>query len=265
MNALQKIEPSQQHLTGPATWEAAKYWADLASKFQHASVAAQVMAGFVLNELHKAHGIKPGARTDLNLPTELGGSEAPKSWPDLVKDQAGVSDETARKWMGMADGVKKKWKKLAPQDRLKELMAVSPSAWTDKDMKLVCDSLHKVTDGKSQLDFMRELGLAKKPPGNPNATGGTARKLTTAELSAQARAQALEDSGRLGAVLKSSNANFFLLTEVNDLELDAQISVLEFALHLRRLWAKTPKVKRDAKVIESLIQADDPMGQSATK
>ena len=259
MNALQKINPEQQHLTGPATWDTVKYWADLSSKFQHASVAAQVMAGFALNELHKRHAIKPGARTDLNLPNDSGGSEAPKSWPDLVKEQAGISDDTARNWMHMAEGVKAKWKKLAPQDRLKALMAVSPSQWSEKDMKLVCDSLHKVTDGKSQLDFMRELGLAKKPQGNPNATGGTARKLTTAEAATKAKEQALEDSGRMGHAVKNSNANFFLLTEVNNMELDAQISVLEFALKLRRLWAKTPKAKRDAKTIEAMIQAESPL------
>lgn len=256
MNALQKINPEQQHLTGPATWDTVKYWADLSSKFQHASVAAQVMAGFALNELQKTHGTKPGKRTD--LATSPNDSER-LNWSDLVKEQAGISDDTARNWMHMAKGVKAKWKKLAPQDRLKALMAVSPSQWSEKDMKLVCDSLHKVTDGKSQLDFMRELGLAKKPRGNNDPTPGPARKLTTAELSDQAKAQALEDSGRMGQVVKNSNANFFLLTGGNDMELDAQISVLEFALKLRRLWAKTPKAKRDAKTIEAMIQAESPL------
>jgi hypothetical protein len=104
---LQTISAPKE-ISGPATWDTVKYWATLAGKFQHASVAAQVMCGFALAELKKTHGIKQGKRTDLQLPDQSGSStptEA-KSWPELVTEHAGISDDTAGKWMKMADGVK---------------------------------------------------------------------------------------------------------------------------------------------------------------
>lgn len=123
------------------------------------------------------------------------------------------------------------------------------------------EPLLKIIEGKTQSQLFLEFKNVDKD-GNPLGRGGApgrARKLTTAEQSDKARAQALEDSGRMGYAVKSSNANFFLLTADNDLELDAQISVLEFALKLRRLWSRTPKAKRDAKVIEAMIQAESPL------
>ena len=249
---LQTIPTVQSGVTTAAAWDTVKYWATLAGKFQHASVAAQVMCGFALTELKKKHGIRQGKRTDLQLPDQSGSSP---SWETLVEQYAGISDDTAGNWMKMSDGIKSRWKKLAPQEKLKELMAVPPSQWSEDDTKLVSDSLHEVTDGQTQTDFMRELGLAKKKPGNPNATGpsGPQKKLSTAEAAAEMRRIALEDSGRMGMVINASNRNFVLLTDVNDLEVDAQIAVLEFALKLRKKWLAIPKGKRDAKEIEAMI------------
>jgi hypothetical protein len=252
-----KLQPisTPKEITGPATWDSVKYWSDLAAKFSHASVAAQVMCGFALNELKKTHGITKGKRTD--LPHGAGSSETPKSWPDLVMEHAGISEDTAGRWMKMADGVKGKWKKLAPQDQLKQLMAVPPSQWKEEDTKLITTSLHKIADGQTQTEFMRELGLAKKKPGNTTAhttAPEPKKKLSTAEAAEQLRALALEDSGRMGAAINASNRNFFLLTETSDTEIDAQIAILDFALKLRRKWVATPKAKRDAKEIEAMMK-----------
>lgn len=247
---LQTIPTIQSGVTAAATWDAVKYWAVLAAKFSHASVAAQVMAGFTLNELKKAHNIKPGNPHHGELPNGL----VIKSWPELVAEHAGISDETARNWMKMADGVKSRWKKLAPQEKLKALMSVPPSAWSEDDTKLVSDSLHKVTDGQTQTDFMRELGLAKKKPGNPNAGNhehGKKKKLTTAEAAAEIERMAMEDSGLMGKWVNASNRSF---VNVSDLEITAQCALLEEALKLRNKWLATPKAKRDAKDVEAALR-----------
>ena len=260
MNALQIINQQEKHLAGPATWDAVKYWADLSAKFSHASVAAQVMAGFALNELHKAHEIKPGKpknsekANELKLPNDSVITNLNKSWPDLVKEQAGISADTARNWMNMAQGVKARWKKLAPQDRLKALMAVSPSQWSDKDMKLVCDSLHKVTDGKSQLDFMRELGLAKKAQGS-GATGrapgeGGRRKLSISEQAELLKTLAVEDWAGIVELLKGYRGKF---TVLKDDSVQAQMAVLERHLKARRAWLNQPRNNRVASSIEDIF------------
>lgn len=166
------------------SWDAVRYWVGMSVRLQQANLACQVMAGFALKELHDSLKMRPGRRTDLaNLPNDSAGSalnlpndsvgsknaaqpSQPMSWPDLVKREAGVSDDTARNWMKMADGVKRQWKKLPIRDRLNTLMSVPPSQWQDTDAKLISDAVHKATDGRTQLEFMWELGVAKKPQGS---------------------------------------------------------------------------------------------------
>lgn len=256
--SLTKYNPNDLTTTdAPASWDAVQYWANVAARFQQASLAAQVMAGFALAELRKAHAIKPGNPTGKNQHT---GEELPhdvvipETWPDLVEKHAGISDETARRWIAMAEGIKARWKKLAPQARLKQLMSVPVNDWTDDDSKLVAESLHKVTDGQSQLVFMRELGLAKERQG-AGATGGVGapgqkKNLTMAEEVSLRREQAARDWHGLSVILQAYTDKFLLL---NDDDVTAQIALLEQALTARKTWLKQPVGRRDAEAITALF------------
>ena len=266
MSKLQKLAPQELSPAtvtapaagAPATWDQVRYWANIATKFQQASLAAQVMAGFELAELKKEHGFQRGGDRRSN-PNDLGlKTSGASTWEELCREKVGISDETARNWINMADGIRARWKKLAPEARLKELMAAPISHWSDSDVKLVEESLHKVTDGATQLEFMRELGLAKQKSGNPDggAHGKGSRKLTTEEQVIKGKQIALEDSGVMGRSIAASNRNFFIC---GDNEVDIQISVLEFALKIRRKWQNTPAAKRnDALVseIEELVRKE---------
>ena len=64
MSNITKYNPTKVQTS---SWEGVRYWAGTATKGAMVFVAAQVMAGFTLNDLHKTRGIKPGARTDLVL------------------------------------------------------------------------------------------------------------------------------------------------------------------------------------------------------
>lgn len=156
------------------TWDAVRYWIAMSERFARASLASQVMAGFSLLELHASLKMRSGRRTDLlNLPNDLVGSipsqQSPQShsWPALVKSHTGLSDETARNYMKMATGVKKRWADLPIRDRLHTLMSVPASQWQEEDAKLITEAVHKATDGLTQMDFMWSLGLAKKPGSGP--------------------------------------------------------------------------------------------------
>jgi hypothetical protein len=152
--------------------------------------------------------------------------------------------------MWMAQGIKAKWKKLAPEARLKELMAVPPALWSEEDTKLVTDSLHKATDGMTQIEFMRELGVAKLPPGNHNAHGKGRRKLSFGEQVELLKLQAMEDGKSLERDLQAYATKFCLLT---DMDVAVQIGVLDTALKARRAWLKQPKNARDIKAIEAVL------------
>lgn len=255
MQTLTKYNPNAvAEVNAPASWEQVKYWADVAGKFQQASLAAQVMAGFALAELRKIHGTNQGKRRDLTSPND---SEK-LDWPDLVAKEAGISDDTARNWINMAEGIKSRWKTLSPQARLRELMSVPVADWTVEDTKVVSDALYKVTDGSTQLEFMRELGLAKAKSGNPNggAHSTGSRKLSLAEQEAKARELALEDSGHMGSWISASNKSFVLC---EDHEIQVQIAFLEFALKVRHKYLNTPKAKRGEALIaeiQELVRKD---------
>jgi hypothetical protein len=268
--SLAKIDHSKA-MTAAPSWERVSYFADLAAKFQHASTAAQVMAGFDLLDLRKLHG-NQGKRTDVIDVSKMSEREFKKAldkvapdgkagtspsnlekldWPDAVKKYAGVSDETARSWMKMAEGIRSKWKKLAPQERLQQLMSVAPSEWSEKDTKLVYDSLSKVCDGKTQIDFLRELGLAKKAPGNPNAKGSADKKnLSLSEQTALRKKQAAEDWAAVDRLLLTHRDKFTLLP---DGDIEAQIATLELHLKARKEWLKNSVGKRDAKAITEMF------------
>ncbi len=148
------------------------------------------MAGFALAELHEKHGIKRGG--DRAKPNDSG-----LLWSDLVKQKCGISDDTARNWMGMAKEAAKRLKKLNldGQVTFRELMELPVDQWTDEQMTIVTSAIAKLTDGKTQLDFMRELGLAKKPIGHglKNSKRGTGGKGGDDEKEA-------EDSPELAAI-----------------------------------------------------------------
>lgn len=256
-------------LDGPATWDTVKYWADLAAKFQHASVAAQVMAGFGLLELRKEFGTNPGKRTDLaarcdttsphdaeRLDQGISNSSSENdslNWPARVEKFAGISDDTARRWMLMASGIKARWKKLAPQARLKELMTVPPSQWNEADTKLVTDSLHKVADGSTQIDFMRELGLAKEKSGGPGrepGCDGIKKKLTLSEEAALRQELAAKNWHGIDQGLAAYKDKFTCLT---DADVTAQVARLEQALTARKDWLKQPLDARDPLAIERMF------------
>jgi hypothetical protein len=260
-------------LNGPATWDTVKFWADTAAKLGHAFTAAQVMAGFALIELRKAHG-NQGKRTDIVpidaskmsdkdfkkvldkvAPTD-GPATSPSNleklnWPDAVKKHAGVSDETARTWIKMAEGVRAKWKKLAPQEQLKQLMSVPPGDWTEKETKLVCESVQKATDGMSQTEFLRELGIAKKAPGNLNAKGGSKKKLSMSEEVELRKRQAAAQWDAISRMLDAYRDKFVLLSDADVL---AQMDVLELALRGRRKWVTPAIGKRDSNAIAELFK-----------
>ena len=253
MNELQKSDSLLPNkITG--TWNGARQWMSAASLMEQGKLFCQVMVGFELIELHKKHGVTHGDNQHDGRTSHDGKS----TWDEILQSETGMSTSTAYRFMDMAKAAAPRLKKL-PELRQFDPLAKPLALLTAPQKEALTTGVRKLTDGKTQKEFGEQLGLWKKPPGNPDATGGEARKLTTAEQSDKARDKALKDSGRMGLAIKESNANFFLLTDTNDLELDAQIAVLEFAIKLRKLWSRTPKAKRDAKVIESMIQHESPL------
>jgi hypothetical protein len=235
----------------PAGWSAVRQYVDMAEKFTRCQLACQVMAGFELNELHKVLGIRHGKRTDLTSPIVGEVNLKPLSWPDLVKREAGISEQTSRNWMAMATAVKPRLKKLKGSDRLRALLQQHPSEWTKDDTELMRAAVHKITDGKTQTDFLEELGLAKKPQGSGAVGGyhpsGAQPQGPEAQLEA-AKLQAIKDWGSIDEDILRYAAKFCLLT---DPQIEAQIVILKAALEARQTWLKAPDAERDPQAVKA--------------
>lgn len=126
-----------------------------------------------------------------------------------------------------------------------------------EELRGLLGAIRDTMNGKQMTAFCRGIGRIRDAV-KPGENSTPDKKLSTAEAASRLRQMALEDSGRMGAAIRASNRNFVLLTETNDLEVEAQCSVLEFALKLRRKWLAAPKGKRNAKEIEAAIIADEP-------
>lgn len=234
-------------------WNKVREGVQMAIKAEHLKLASQVMVGFFLAELKKDLGIKRGGLRQSN-PNHLGliGEAAPMAWPVAVKINAGISDETASNWMKMAEGVKKRFKDLPEAERFRELVLTPPSQWSTDDRLLLEDKLRQITDGRSQMEFMFECGLTKKPKAKGGARDQTRKVLTPGEELAEARRLAEADWVEDERALEAYHAKFTLL---DDSLVDAQIAALQRHIEARMMWLRMPQTKRDPQAIEKFLKA----------
>lgn len=149
------------------SWETAARFVDAAKRFEHGAVACRVMAGLVLLELRKEHGTNQGARRDLaTSPNDL----EKLNWPDLVRRELGVSDQTASNWMRMADAARSRLVADDVAGVFRQLLETPLAQLSDDQAKALSTGVEQLVDGRSQLDFMASLGLLAPPP----AKGGDA-------------------------------------------------------------------------------------------
>jgi hypothetical protein len=251
--ALAKMEPkpSKSPVAVLGTWDRCRQWLEAAKMFEQGKLFSQVMGGFELLALHKAHGVKAGNRVDLvshNLPQDVGGSKL--SWPELVKKEAGISDQTAYRYMEMAKAAAPRLKKL-PELKGLDILGIPLATLPEPAKEALEKGVRKLTDGKSQTDFFAELyKQGGKGTGRPPGCDNTPKKLTLSEEVAIRKAKALQDWTDLAKQFAPYKDQFTLLT---DDDVTAQIALLEQALKARQAWLKQPANKRDPKAIEELF------------
>lgn len=228
-----------------------------------ASLAMQVMAGFELLELHKKSPYRHGGkRQKPELQTvpessprvsdlKQGPYDGCHTWAEFCGVACGISPDTARAWMAMAEAVKPRLKKLQGFGGLiRELLTRPVSDLSADQTQLLTDAVSKITDGRTQLDFLSELGLVKRP-GNPNLGGATAgqRKGKGVIDDETVKSAAREEWDIAQKALIGQGMNFTVLP---DSVVEGQIECLMRALHARREWIKTPLPKRNPALVAAL-------------
>ncbi len=229
-------EPIIGDVTVPSDWGAIRKYAEAARQFGRAQVACQVMAGLGLLELRKQHAPRRGRRA--------AHAEGKASWDDVVAEHAGIGKDTATIWMKMAEVVRPRLRKMSGAGELfREILRRPIGELTESQQLLLQDAVHKVTDGYSQLEFLRELGICTQPAGHGakgGDLGGRKPKAGAPEDGAEAKL-ARDDWAKVFETLDASRANFAALP---DHEVEAQIAELDLAIRARRAWLRVPKAER---------------------
>ena len=260
MNIPATKPDSKSNVIITATWDGVRHWLNAAKMFEQGKLFSQVMTGFELLALKKAHGVVNGNNQHEGRVSQNG--KPTDDWETILQKEAGLAQTTAYRYMDMAKAAAPRLKKL-PALKNFDPFTTPLAKLPDTQRAAMETAVKKLTDGKTQTDFFEEL--YKQASGNPNAKpGGPKTKPTTAEQAEAAFKIAMENSGWMGKAITASNKDFFLTTRENDLEIDAQIAVLEFALKLRTKYRNTPKAKREAVVADILneIAQNDPLRNS---
>jgi hypothetical protein len=209
-------------------------------EFERASTAGKVLAGINLRHLHAHYvgdrnpkGGRPRRKPDANGFT----------WPSYLIERFGISDETASRWMKMADAVES-IAELEGLD-LRTICEKLPWNWTPEESALIDVTVHALCEDKTQrellqADFLAMLGY--KAPEKPNSSNNPFGKNGGKKRPAANRAELLrerQEAARLilmgtitpGRVEQGSVAMFmenFINTAGADLEALPKIEMKDF-------------------------------------
>lgn len=247
-----------------------RQYATQSDRFARASLAMQVMAGFELLEI-KAQSpyTRGGRRTPKSNPHDAGltknaqdsallAKTAPSNpfegwptWETFLHQALGISADTAGRWMAMAENARHRLKKLDGWGALvRDLMERPIADLNPEEVDVLSRAVAKITDGRTQLDFLAELGIVKRP-GNPALGGNTGgRPAASGVIDDDAiKRAAIEDWATVDRGIRGGGMGFTVLT---DAEIEAQIELLTRAVRVRREWIASPVSARNPHTIQTL-------------
>lgn len=239
LRVLRQLDAAPVEIT--ATWDGARRWLEQTKIASQIALACQVMLGLELIAIRESVGETRGRR---------GGAE---TFEDVAKQEIGLGRSTIFKIMAMAEACVPRLRKHSAALRGFDPFSQPLSAMPANQMAALSDAVHKLTDGLTQTDFLVELGLAKAPQGS-GATGGYRGRKPPASVEEQAalRAQtAREDWVHIERCLASAGTGFLLL---DDLEVRAQMDVLEAHLRARKTWVSATRDKRRPDDVEAILR-----------
>ena len=154
----------------------------------------------------------------------------------------------------MAEAARPRLKKLDGWgDLVRDLIERPITELSNEECETLAKAVAKLTDGRTQLDFMQELGLVKKP-GNAAlggaTTGGGRKPVGLLDEDAIAKA-ARADWDLCAKSLVTIGATFTVLP---DPEIEAQIELLHRAVAGRRKWLSVGTLRRGAAIVDEIAR-----------
>lgn len=266
--AIRAVTTGEQGVGGSI--DLLRQYATQSDRFARASVAMQVMAGFQL-ALIKAESpyTRGGRRTPKSNPHDAGLTENAQNSTVLVKtEQAnpfegwstweaflqgvlGISADTAGRWIAMAENARPRLKKLDGWGSLvRDLIDLPIASLNPDEVDVLSRAVAKITDGRTQQDFLHELGIVKRP-GNPKLGGNTGGRPSASGVidDDTIKASAIEDWATIERGIVGGGMSFTVLT---DTQIEAQIEWLSRAIRVRREWLGATSALRTTATIQTL-------------
>jgi hypothetical protein len=266
--AIRAVTTGEQGVGGSI--DRLRQYATQSDRFARASLAMQVMAGFELLEI-KAQSpyTRGGRRTPKSNPHDAGltknahesavlAKTAPSNpfdgwptWETFLNQALQISADTAGRWMAMAENARPRLKKLDGWGSLVRDLMERPIADLNPDeVDVLSRAVAKITDGRTQLDFLQQLGIVKHP-GNPKLGGNTGGRPSASAVIGddKIKAAAIDDWATIERGIVGGGMSFTVLT---DAEVEAQIEWLSRAIRVRHQWLETASAKRTPATIQTL-------------
>jgi hypothetical protein len=168
------------------TVEAALRYLDAAAKFGRASSAMAVMAGFEIGALKKVGGWTQGGRRGKTRIDAVFAQH--ERFEDFCTSELHISVDTAQRYVALAEAAKPRLRKLGGFGAMIQELLVTPvSKLLPAQQEILSTAVHKLTDGRTQMELFQEWGVSKlgPKPGTGGALGGAGaprREPTEAEI-----------------------------------------------------------------------------------
>lgn len=237
LEALDVLPPVPSKETDPLStqfFQAKTYLNGLKAMGQGAAVLA-VLLGTELARLHKLYGVKAG-RPKNNSHNVVG-----IKWEQLVKQELGISDESARRYMDLAEGAKKRLPEFAPI--AEELLTTPLASLPETRRAELAEKTRNILPSESAQELAIEWGLSRraKPRGGDTTDAQEEDKRTEEEKEAERIAALKEDATRPFELLSTLNDEWKVLT---DSEIERAKDIASKWIERAEAWLQTPKKKR---------------------
>lgn len=143
-------------------WDDARQLLDQFKGHALMTVTAKVCLGLTLQQIKEKEGYRAGRPVEADKLT----------WPELLKAELGISDDTARRFMLAADAVKAKIAKIGGGEKLIGILGQPVQSLSKANAKALQDAIRTATDGESMTSLLQEFKLIKCPPPAPDHSAG---------------------------------------------------------------------------------------------
>jgi hypothetical protein len=218
------------------TWDDARHLLDQFKGHALMTVASKVCLGMTLQQLKEKEGYHNGMR-----PTE-----GKSTWPELLKQELNISDESARRFITAADAVKAKIAKIGGGSHLIGLLDKPVQSFSKADALALQDAIRTATDGESLTSILQEFKLIKCPPPLPDhSKGGSATRTKANEMQLAwdfAGGSVITELSKLRSGSNFKHALHTLPLSATD---DIKLGLIDYVAELRASYEEADAVLKD--------------------